>query len=90
MKNTQTRWITKWTRGLVALVVAIGLSPLSPIGLVAQEPTVTVDMDTCWNNCGLEASLWMYENGETEEEAEKKFYECLEECEEEEEGSSTC
>ncbi len=88
MKNTQARWITKWTRGLVALVVAIGLSPLSPIVLAAQEPDDP--MDNCWNNCGLEASLWMYENGETYEEAEKKFYECLEECEDEEEGSSTC
>ncbi len=90
MKNTQTRWITKWTRGLVALVVAIGLSPLSPIGLAAQEPPVTVDADTCWNNCGLEASLWMHENGKTKEEAEEWFHECVEECEEEEEGSSTC
>ena len=88
MKNTQTRWITKWTRGLVALLVAIGLSPLSPIGLVAQE--VIVDADTCWNDCGIEASLWMYENGESDEAAKKKFDECVEECEEEEEGSSTC
>lgn len=49
-----------------------------------------MDMDNCWNNCGLEASLWMYANGKTPEEAEDKFYECLEECEDEEEGSSTC
>ena len=88
MTNAQTRCITKWTRGLVTLLVAIGLSPLPPIGLGAQEPDDP--MDNCWNNCGLEASLWMYENGATYEEAEKEFYRCLEECEEEEEGSSTC
>ena len=86
MKNTPTRWITKWTRGLVALAVAIGLSPLAPIGLAAQDDP----LDNCWNNCGLEASLWMYENGETEEAAEREFYKCLKRCEEEEEGSSTC
>ena len=88
MKNTPTRWITKWTRGLVALAVAIGLSPLAPIGLAAQEPDDP--LDNCWNNCGLEASLWMYEHDKSFKEAEERFYECLEECEAEEEGSSTC
>ncbi|MDE2676388.1 MAG: hypothetical protein F4087_05955 [Gemmatimonadetes bacterium] len=88
MKNTPTRWTRKWTRGLVALMVAIGLSPWAPIGLAAQDPDDP--LDNCWNNCGLEASLWMYEHGETEEEARKYFHDCLEECEEEEEGTSTC
>jgi hypothetical protein len=55
VKNTPTRWTMKWTRGLVALVVAIGLSPLVPIGLAAQDPDDP--LDTCWNNCGLWASL---------------------------------
>ncbi len=85
MKNVPTRWITKWTRGLVALAVAIGLSPLATTELVAQDPDDP--LDNCWNNCGLWASLWMYANEATEDQAREKFHECLEECEEE---SSTC
>ena len=55
MKNTRTRWTKKWTRGLVALMVAIGLTPWAPIGLAAQDPDDP--LDTCRNNCGLWASL---------------------------------
>jgi hypothetical protein len=32
----------------------------------------------------------VYKHGKTEAEAEEEFYRCLERCEEEEEGSSTC
>ncbi len=77
MNNTRTHWISKHTHGLVALVVALGFSTLRPVGLDAQDPDTT---DTCWSKCALEASLWMYENDKTEEEAEEYFELCYSCC----------
>ncbi len=37
-------------------------------------------MDNCWNNCGLEASLWIYENDKTEEQAAEYFWHCYRCC----------
>ncbi len=79
-KYLRKQWIGNRSHALVALVVAIGFSTVVPMGLASQDPDPLDDcgcpVDDCWNACGMEASLWMYENKKSEAEAEEYFWEC--------------
>ena len=71
-------------RRIVVLAVMFSAGPLA-----AQEVTVTINMNSCWNACSLEASRtyndWMEIQGASHDdamaEAQAHLDECMEGCE---------